>query len=208
MASAVSTAELVSRSRNMPNSSGGEDWKMQHARSENRSNPLLDLIQHPPHTGERVGDCIEASGCELFSAARHPAITLSKAQTQQDRPCLRGPWSKDRDPPHLEKAQGTRLGCSSIAHGPRDPRGPHQCPWPIAHAHGSLGQFQRSRFRAESPNTKFPAASGSGRRPMAHGPISSHRRGVAVAGTRAEPGREHLAKYAGQLGLEPGLRPL
>ena len=43
---------------------------------------------------------------------------------------------------------------------------------------------------------------------MAHGPISSHRTGIAVAGARAEPGREHLAIYAGQLGLEPDLRPL
>jgi hypothetical protein len=34
---------------------------------------------------------------------------------------------------------------------------------------------------------------------MVHGPISSNRTGVAVAGARAEPGREHLAIYARQL---------
>ena len=64
----------------------------------------------PLRTVERVGECIEASGCELFSVAHHPAITLSKAQTQKHRPCFRGPWSKDREPPHLRK-------------GPRDPDG-------------------------------------------------------------------------------------
>ena len=62
----------------------------------------------------------------------------------------------------------------------REPKRPHECPWPIDHAHGRLGQFQRSRFPAESPSTKFAAASESGRRPMAHGPISSRRGGVAT----------------------------
>ena len=31
---------------------------------------------------------------------------------------------------------------------------------------------------------------------------------AAVAGARAQSGREHLAIYAGQLALEPGLRKL
>ena len=65
-------------------------------------------VEHPPHTAEREGDCIEASGCELFSAAHHPAITLSKARPQKAHHSFRGPWSKDREPPHLGK-------------GPRDP---------------------------------------------------------------------------------------
>jgi hypothetical protein len=55
-----------------------------------------------------VGDCIEASGCELFSVAHRPSITLSKAQPLTASASFRGPWSKDRDPPGLGK-------------GPRDP---------------------------------------------------------------------------------------
>ena len=76
-------------------------------------------------------------------------------------------------------------------------KGPHQCPWPIDHAHWRLGQFQRSRFRAESPTAKFPAASESGRRPMAHGPISSHGGGVRTGtGDLRRPMQQRLASPA------------
>jgi len=145
---------------------------------DGRPHPFHQPLQHVPHTAERVGDCIEASGCELFSVAHRPSITLSKAQALTDCPCLGGRGPRTAIRLIWEKAQGTRLCCSSIAHGPRDqgpssmglgprskttgprsteqhprlssrdPKGPHQCPWPIEHAHGRLGQFQRSRFRA------------------------------------------------------------
>ena len=96
----------------------------------------------------------------------------------------------------LDRPRAKGLGTSAKGHGPRsktigprsteqhpgsssrDPKSPHQCPWPINHAHGCLGQFQRSRFRAESHSAKLPAASESGRSPMVQSPAT-----VGGAGT-------------------------
>ena len=47
-----------------------------------------------------------------------------------------------------------------------------------------------------------------GRNQQARDADKHHANPVAVAGTRAEPSREHLAIYAGQLALEAGLRKL
>ena len=103
------------------------------------SRPFHGPVQHPPHTAERLGDCIEASGCELFSVAHRRSITLSKAQTQKDRPCFRGPWSKDRDPPHLGK-------------GPRDPAGDWgNGPWPNGEATSPTDYGPHSQAKGQRP---------------------------------------------------------
>ena len=125
-------------------------------------------VQHPPPTAKRVGECIEASGCEFLSVAHRPAITLSKAQTQKDRPCFRGPRSKDRDQSHLGKV-------------PRDPAG-DWCngPWsngpaPSPTDHGPHSKAKGPRPEEQGPRCKIQH-SRSGPRSKRPGPMSlAHR---------------------------------
>ena len=102
------------------------------------------LLQHPPHSAERVGDCIEASGCELFSTAHHPAITLSKAQPQQAHPSARG-----------AVVQGPRTASSGKS--PRDPAG-DWCNGPCSkgQAPASKGHGPHSKAKGPRPEEQGP----------------------------------------------------
>ena len=150
-------------------------------------------MQHCQAIGATVASSLAGPAASRFrsgvvaSAHRRP-ITRAKAQPQQAHPSslARGPRTAIRL--IWGKVQGTRLGCSSIAHDPRDqgpsptglgprsktidprtpiqdwrsgsrdPSGPEVCPWPIDHAHERLGQLEKPRFRDERPFARVPSS--------------------------------------------------